>query len=107
MDYRVKTEFNPKIDWDEFYRFVRGSIVAKVSKEQVWSKIKKLRKKFVAHLEKINQGNDPLFTRSTDSESFGFSMMIWGKNDDDDDFPDGDMDNANQIESVVSQRFII
>ncbi|KFK25657.1 hypothetical protein AALP_AA8G142900 [Arabis alpina] len=97
VDYRVKTGFHHKIDWDEFHRFVPGSILADVSKEQVLSKMRKLKRSFIAHLEKINQGNDPLFTRSTDSEAFGFSMMLWGKNDD--DVANGDMDNANQIEN--------
>ncbi|KAL1206028.1 GLABROUS1 enhancer-binding protein-like 2 [Cardamine amara subsp. amara] len=81
VDYRAKIGLETKIDWDEFYCFVGGSIVAKVSKKQVLSKIRKLKTKFLVHMEKINEGNDPHFTKSSDSEAFGFSMMIWGKNE--------------------------
>jgi len=79
VDYRAKTGFNPKIDWDAFYSFLGSSIVAKFSKEQVLSKIRKLKRRFHVHWEKISEGNDPKFTRSSDSEAFGFSSMIWGQ----------------------------
>ncbi|KAG7572237.1 GLABROUS1 enhancer-binding protein family [Arabidopsis suecica] len=81
VDYRAKTGFQSKIDWDAFYRFLGSSIVAKFSKEQVLSKIRKLKSRFLVHFEKINQGDDPKFTRASDSEAFGFSSMIWGQDD--------------------------
>ncbi|XP_020876220.1 GLABROUS1 enhancer-binding protein-like 2 isoform X2 [Arabidopsis lyrata subsp. lyrata] len=81
LDFRAKTGLESKIDWEAFYCFVRGSIHVQVSKDQVLNKTKKLKKKFLNHMEKINRGIDPHFTRSIDSEAFGFSMMIWGKND--------------------------
>ncbi|CAL9234061.1 unnamed protein product [Arabidopsis halleri] len=81
VDYRAKTGFQSKIDWDAFYRFLGSSIVAKFSKDQVLSKIRKLKRRFLVHWEKINEGNDPKFTRSSDSEAFGFSSMIWGQNE--------------------------
>ncbi|AEE81848.1 GLABROUS1 enhancer-binding protein [Arabidopsis thaliana] len=83
VDYRAKTGFNPKIDWDAFCSFLGSSIVERFSKDQVLSKIRKLKRRFHVHSEKINQGNDPKFTRSSDSEAFGFSSMIWGQGDDD------------------------
>lgn len=43
--------------------------------------MRKLKRRFLIHLEKMNAGNDPKFTRSSDSEAFGFSMMIWGQNE--------------------------
>ncbi|XP_023637720.1 GLABROUS1 enhancer-binding protein-like 2 [Capsella rubella] len=95
VDYRAKTGFETKIDWDAFYRFVGGSIHVKVSKDQLSSKIRKLKKKFLLHMEKINQGNDPHFTRSSDSEAFGFSMMIWGQTD----AEFANMDKAHQSET--------
>lgn len=74
----------------------------KVSKDQLSSKIRKLKNKFLLHMEKINQGNDPHFTRSSDSEAFGFSMMIWGKTDA--AFANnGGMDKAHQSETQVNE----
>ncbi|EOA28796.1 hypothetical protein CARUB_v10025028mg [Capsella rubella] len=85
VDYRAKTGFQSKIDWDAFYRFLAVSIVSKYAKDQVLSKIRKLKSRFLVHLERINQGSDPKFTRASDSEAFGFSMMLWGQNEANDD----------------------
>ncbi|CAH2079563.1 unnamed protein product [Thlaspi arvense] len=98
VDYRVKTRFDPNFDWDGFFNFVKSSINANVSKEQMFSKIRKLRRKFVLHMERINERKDPLFTRSTDSQAFGYSNMIWGQNDVDVSNGD-DMEKTHQIEN--------
>ncbi|CAE6100922.1 unnamed protein product [Arabidopsis arenosa] len=97
VDFRAKTGLESKIDWEAFYCFVRGSIHVQVSKDQVLNKTKKLKKKFLDHMEKINRGIDPHFTRSSDSEAFGFSMMIWGKNDA--DYTNGAMDKTYRNKS--------
>ncbi|CAE6009790.1 unnamed protein product [Arabidopsis arenosa] len=52
VDYRAKTGFQSKIDWDAFYRFLGVSIAAKFPR-----------------------------SRASDSEAFGFSSMIWGQDD--------------------------
>ncbi|KAL1202348.1 GLABROUS1 enhancer-binding protein-like 1 [Cardamine amara subsp. amara] len=78
VDYRVKSRHEAKIDWDGFYRFLGGFIAAKFSKEHVLSKIRELKRRFLVHLERINKRKDPNFTTSSDSEAFGFSMMLWG-----------------------------
>ncbi|KAJ4893211.1 DNA-binding storekeeper protein-related transcriptional regulator [Raphanus sativus] len=78
VDYRVNTRHDPSFDWDGFFRFVQGSIHVKFSKEQLFSKVRKLRRKFALHMERIDRGEDPLFTRLTDSQAFGYSNMIWG-----------------------------
>ncbi|XP_010429565.1 PREDICTED: GLABROUS1 enhancer-binding protein-like 1 [Camelina sativa] len=104
VDYRAKTGFQSKIDWDAFYRFLGGSIAEKYSKEQVLGKIRKLKKRFLVHLEKINQGSDPKFTRASDSEAFGFSMMIWGQNEVGHDDGDDDDDDGIDKEMLKEQE---
>lgn len=74
-----------------------------VSKDQLLSKIRKLKKKFLVHMERINRQSDPNFTRSSDSEAFGFSMIIWGKIDA--EYANGDTNKAHQSESEVSETF--
>lgn len=76
----MKTRHDPSFDWDGFFCFVQGSIHVRFSKEQLFSKVRKLRRKFVLHMERIDRGEDPLFTRLTDSQAFGYSNMIWGLN---------------------------
>ncbi|CAG7875156.1 hypothetical protein BRARA_E01379 [Brassica rapa] len=80
VEYRVKTRHDPSFDWDGFFCSVQGSIHVRFSKEQLFSKVRKLRRKFVLHMERIDRGEDPLFTRLTDSQAFGYSNMIWGLN---------------------------
>jgi hypothetical protein len=97
VDFRAKTGLESKIDWDAFYCYVKGSIHVKVSKCQLMSKTRKLKKKFLDQMEKIDQGNDPHFTRSSETEAFGYSMMIWRKIDA--EYTNGVMDKAHQSES--------
>ncbi|CAA7031422.1 unnamed protein product [Microthlaspi erraticum] len=79
VDYRYKTRYEPKTDWDAFHRFVGGSIAAKVSRVQLASKMRKLKSKFLADVKRINQGKKPHFTRVSDSEAFGYASLIWGE----------------------------
>ncbi|CAN8323431.1 unnamed protein product [Cochlearia groenlandica] len=59
IDYKVK----PNSDWDAFIGFIGGSVVAtKFSKEQIMSKVCKLKGKFRERMRKISKGHRvPLF----------------------------------------------
>ncbi|CAH2079589.1 unnamed protein product [Thlaspi arvense] len=82
VDYRAKAGFQAKSYWDDFYhRFIGDSIVAKFSKEQLLGKIRKMKMKFFVHMEKNNQGKEPVFTKPSDAKAFEYSNMIWGLND--------------------------
>ncbi|CAN8287804.1 unnamed protein product [Cochlearia groenlandica] len=97
VEYRCKDRSEPRIDWDAFLCFVGVTISAKISKKEMLSKLKKLKKNFAVNLERINGGKDPYFTRSTDSLAFGFAMTLWANNnnhDDDDDDVAGQVQNS-------------
>ncbi|ESQ47438.1 hypothetical protein EUTSA_v10027771mg [Eutrema salsugineum] len=97
VDYRVRTMHEPGFDWDGFFDFIKGSIKAEVTKEQLLSKIRKLKRRFVVHMERITQGNDPLFTRFTDSQAFGYAKMIW-------DSAEDEVDNRSSIREKALQN---
>lgn len=78
MDYRGETGLEPKSDWDAFHGFVGDSIVARFSKEQIRSKMRTLKRKYLTRLGKLNQGEEPIFS---DDEAFNYSNMFWGQND--------------------------
>ncbi|KFK36360.1 hypothetical protein AALP_AA4G113300 [Arabis alpina] len=81
------------VDWDEFYKIIKGSLSVQVTKEKVLSKIRKLKRKFLANTESIKQGKDPNFTRSTDFEAYKYSLTLWGENDSENG--EDDQENAN------------
>ncbi|CAN7127217.1 unnamed protein product [Brassica rapa subsp. narinosa] len=72
VDYQAQKGIEPKSNWSDFYRFLLGgggSITGKFSKEQVLSKIRKLKAKFIASMHKGN---------TSQSEAFLLSKSIWG-----------------------------
>ncbi|KAJ0255157.1 hypothetical protein HA466_0099550 [Hirschfeldia incana] len=69
VDYRAKTGHEPNSNWADFYRFLGDSIPAKFSKDQVLTKIRKLKGKFIVSMKKGN---------TSKSEAFLLSKTIWG-----------------------------
>ncbi|CAN8323416.1 unnamed protein product [Cochlearia groenlandica] len=78
IDYKVK----PNSDWDAFIGFIGGSVVAtKFSKEQIMSKVCKLKGKFRERMRKISKGHRvPLFVKPIDSQAFALSKLLWAPN---------------------------
>uniref|UniRef100_A0A1J3H6M3 Glabrous enhancer-binding protein-like DBD domain-containing protein n=1 Tax=Noccaea caerulescens TaxID=107243 RepID=A0A1J3H6M3_NOCCA len=76
---------NRDFDWEKFYSFAQGSVKANVSEKQMIRKIRKLKRNYLLHKKLIEQGNDPLFTRCSDSEAFGYASLLWTPNDVDDE----------------------
>ncbi|CAF1968481.1 unnamed protein product [Brassica napus] len=70
VDYQAQKGIEPRSNWADFYRFLGGgSITGKFSKEQVLSKIRKLKAKLIASMQKGN---------TSQSEAFLLSKRIWG-----------------------------
>lgn len=69
VDYRAKTGNEPNSNWADFYRFLGDSITAIYSKDQVLTKIRKLKGKFIVSMQKGN---------TSKSEAFLLSKRIWG-----------------------------
>ncbi|KAG7581352.1 GLABROUS1 enhancer-binding protein family [Arabidopsis suecica] len=74
VEYRNETGVDYLSDSAAFFDHIKDAIDTKVSKDQLMSKIRKLKSKFRDNLAK-----KPSFTSSQDSETFDLSMAIWGK----------------------------
>ncbi|CAL9220013.1 unnamed protein product [Arabidopsis halleri] len=74
VEYRDETGVDYLSDSAAFFDHIKDAIDAKVSKDQLMRKIRKLKTKFRDNLAK-----KPSFTSSQDSEAFDLSMAIWGK----------------------------
>lgn len=82
VNYQAKTGVEPKSNWDEFHRFLGGgSIAARFSKDQLLSKVRKLKRKFLVRMQRISQGNDHILSGTNEAEAFRLSERIWGQND--------------------------
>ncbi|CAF2167225.1 unnamed protein product [Brassica napus] len=75
VEYQAQKGNEPKSNWADFYRFLGGSITGKFSKEQVLTKIRKLKAKFIVSMQKGN---------ASKSEAFLLSKSIWGLQDESD-----------------------
>ncbi|KAL0694781.1 hypothetical protein Bca4012_061961 [Brassica carinata] len=69
VDYQAEKGNEPNSNWADFYRFLGDSITARFSKDQVLTKIRKLKAKFIASMQKGN---------TSKSEAFLLSKEIWG-----------------------------
>ncbi|CAA7041957.1 unnamed protein product [Microthlaspi erraticum] len=78
-DYGYKS---PDFDWERFFSYAQRALKANVSEKEMVRKIRKLQRNFLFHKRMIEQGNDPLFTRCSDSEAFGYAALFWNHNDD-------------------------
>ena len=92
VDYQAQKGIEPRSNWADFYRFLGGgSITGKFSKEQVLSKIRKLKAKLIASMQKGN---------TSQSEAFLLSKRIWGLQNESDQ-------SANHTKSAVSYIYLI
>ncbi|KAG2325197.1 hypothetical protein Bca4012_039685 [Brassica carinata] len=75
VDYQAEKGFEPKSNWGDFYRFLGDSFTARFTKDQVLTKIRKLKAKFKISMQKGN---------TSESEAFLLSKRIWGSQNESD-----------------------
>lgn len=78
IDYQSTEGFDPYSDMAAFHEFIKGSLHVDVSKNQLYDKIRRLKKKYQINSEKGENGKDPVFSRSHEQNSFKLSKKIWG-----------------------------
>ncbi|KFK36348.1 hypothetical protein AALP_AA4G110800 [Arabis alpina] len=99
VKYEDETELRYRADWDAFCAFIKDSIVTIFTKEQLQSKIRKLKKRFTDNLAK-----GPSFTNSDDEEMFKLSMVIWGKNNETECDTNVNMDQSKDLALVENEQ---
>lgn len=77
IEFRSKKGMDPSVDTNAFYEFVKDTIQADVSKNQLMEKIKRLKKKYKINAQKA-VGGDHVFAKPHDKITFELAKKIWG-----------------------------
>ncbi|XVE66297.1 hypothetical protein DITRI_Ditri08aG0069400 [Diplodiscus trichospermus] len=78
IEYKSKKGSDPSADSSGFHDFIKQSIQADVTKNQLTEKIRRLKKKYQINAEKGQNGNDPILSKPHDHKCFQLSKRIWG-----------------------------
>ncbi|KFK30394.1 hypothetical protein AALP_AA7G255300 [Arabis alpina] len=103
-DYEEETKLSYRSEWDAFYAFIKDSIELNFTKEQLRSKIRKLKKRFTDNLAKSGHGKGPSFNNSNEEEIFQLSMVIWGEKNEIECASNVNMDQATDSAIVEHEQ---
>lgn len=78
IDYKNKGVFPPN-DMVAFHEFIKGKLVADISRPQMYENVKRMKKKFLINLEKVDDSIEPDFSKPHDYVLFGLSSKLWGR----------------------------
>ncbi|KAL7142256.1 hypothetical protein ABFS83_08G111900 [Erythranthe nasuta] len=79
IDFKSQKRVDPGSDLGDFHGFVKGKLHADFSKEQLKTKISRLKKRFVTALKRFEHNrSEPSFTKQVDEIAFQLSKKIWG-----------------------------
>lgn len=79
IDYKEETgdDVNSKTT-DAFYEYAKDLLAVNLTKNQLFEKIKRLKKKFQTNEEKCQNGEEPVFSKPHENKLFELSQKIWG-----------------------------
>ncbi|XP_047319765.1 STOREKEEPER protein-like [Impatiens glandulifera] len=80
IDYQSNNGSDPLTDAAAFHDMMKKSLNVDVSRGQMVDKIRRMRKKYLNNAEKGENGQDPVFAKPYESQSFELSKRIWGVN---------------------------
>ncbi|XWS54295.1 hypothetical protein CRYUN_Cryun10bG0078100 [Craigia yunnanensis] len=78
VEFKSKKGSDPNADSSGFHDFIKQSIQADVTKNQLMEKIRRLKKKYKISAGKGQNGNGPVLSKPHDHKSFELSKKIWG-----------------------------
>lgn len=83
IDFKDEKGVDPSSNMAAFYDFARGKLQFEFSNTQIYEKIRRLRIKFFNNMEKYEKGGEDLvFHKPHEAETFDLSKKIWGKGGD-------------------------
>ncbi|KAL1562399.1 STOREKEEPER protein-like [Salvia divinorum] len=77
-EFKIAKGFDPNADMGAFYSFIKGKLKVDFSRDQLRSKITRMKKRFLNALKK---GSDPVFSKPHEDMAFVLSKRIWGKSE--------------------------
>ncbi|PRQ52882.1 putative transcription factor GeBP family [Rosa chinensis] len=78
IDFKAKKGIDPSSNMGAFHEFLKRSLKADVSKNQLMDKARRLKKKYHTNAEKGENGEGPVFSKAHELKSFDLSKKIWG-----------------------------
>lgn len=78
VDFRNVKGLDPNADMGAFYDFVKGKLQVDFSRDQLRTKISRMKKRFLNALKKGGNGLDPVFSKPHEDMVFELSKKIWG-----------------------------
>ncbi|KAL6515767.1 hypothetical protein OROHE_018301 [Orobanche hederae] len=78
IDFKNTEGQDPNADMWAFYNFIKGKLKVDFSKDQLKTKIRRMKKRFANALKKSENGEDPVFSKPHEDRAFELSKKIWG-----------------------------
>lgn len=78
IEFKTIKGFFPNADMERFHSFIKGKLNVDISKDQLRSKIIRMKKRFLNALKKGDNGSDPVFSKPHEVMAFEISKKIWG-----------------------------
>jgi len=78
IDFKNVKGLDPNADMGAFYNFIKGKLQVDFSREQLRTKITRLKKRFLNALKKGENGLDPVISKPHEIMVFELSKKIWG-----------------------------
>ncbi|KAG6572314.1 STOREKEEPER protein, partial [Cucurbita argyrosperma subsp. argyrosperma] len=78
IDFQSAKGSDPYTDMSQFLEFIKKNLSVNVSKNQLIDKVRRLKKKYKNNSEKGRNGDDPVFLKQHEHNSFVLSKKIWG-----------------------------
>lgn len=78
IEFKTIKGFFPSGDMERFHSFIKGKLNVDFSKDQLRSKIIRMKKRFLNALKKSDKGSDPVFSKRHEVMAFEISKKIWG-----------------------------
>ncbi|XP_057796605.1 STOREKEEPER protein-like [Salvia miltiorrhiza] len=78
IEFKTAKGFDPNADMGAFHSFIKGKLKVDFSRDQLRTKITRMKKRFLNALKK---GADPVFSKPHEDTAFVLSKRIWGKSE--------------------------
>ncbi|XP_054814150.1 STOREKEEPER protein-like [Prosopis cineraria] len=78
IEYQSEKGADPWADMEAFHGFIKENLRVDVSKDQLRSKIKRLKQKYQSNAEKGKNGEAPVLGKPHDYKLFDLSKKVWG-----------------------------
>ncbi|KAI3465650.1 hypothetical protein Pfo_022313 [Paulownia fortunei] len=77
IEFRNGKGLDPYADMGAFYNFVKGKVLVDFSRDQLRTKIGRMKKRFLNAFKKGENGLDPVFSKPHEDMAFVLSKKIW------------------------------